>query len=97
MKSLLREELAGPCLKNIRRLGVAAFFKQGQDKAPFEVGIEPTNDGCKPPALTVLAIRFLLSVPLDKARFYSAGASLAKQRVWSLTTCSGLLYALFML
>ena len=32
-------------------------------KAPCEVGVEPTNDGYEPSAITSLAIRSLLLVP----------------------------------
>lgn len=45
------------------RLGVAVGIFVDKNKAPFEVGIEPTNDGYEPPALTILAIRPLLLVP----------------------------------
>ena len=35
-------------------------------KAPYEVGVEPTNDGYEPSAITNLAIRSLLLVPFIK-------------------------------
>ena len=45
------------------RFDVAVGIFVEKNKAPCEVGIEPTNDGYEPPAITILAIRSLLLVP----------------------------------
>ena len=39
------------------RLGIAVGIFVDKNKAPYEVGIEPTNDGYEPSAITILAIR----------------------------------------
>lgn len=70
-----------------------------KNKAPFEVGFEPTNDGCKPPALTTLAIRSLLLVPLTKRTVYCGEVTpLVQSGVYGQSSYAyGLLYALFVI
>ena len=45
-------------------------------KAPYEVGVEPTNDGYEPSAITNLAIRSLLLVPFIKVADRSSTSQL---------------------
>ena len=45
-------------------------------KAPYEVGVEPTNDGYEPSAITNLAIRQLLLVPFIKVADRSSTSQL---------------------